>query len=160
MDWYVAFTNVQAEKRAEAGLLRKGFSTFLPMQARWIKRRGRRKAVEWPLFPRYLFVVGDLKKDWHVDGVQGLLSDGGGPLTVRESVIEALRTATVALEPDVGNPYTIAAGARVRFMDGPFEGIAGVCKSALSENKVEISIELLKREVAVRISSCHLAILA
>ena len=58
--WYVVQTQVHAENRAAANLLRQGYEVYLP---RYLKRRRHARRVEtvpMPLFPRYLFVAFDV----------------------------------------------------------------------------------------------------
>lgn len=162
-DWYVAYTNVQAEKRAAEALSRGGFKTFLPMHLRIAKRRRGRVWIERPLFPRYLFVGFDPGCSWgylhEVKYVNGMIGAKGVAVKVSAATVDQLRAIVSAREFDEKPIIPITAGAGVRFISGPFEGFVGICGSMSSEKRVEILLELLKREVSVNVSVNHLSVI-
>ena len=41
--WYVVYTNIKCEFRAEQGLKAKGYDVFLPRAKRWIRHARRKK---------------------------------------------------------------------------------------------------------------------
>jgi transcriptional antiterminator RfaH len=153
--WYVVYTNIKCGKRAEEGLRRKGFDTFAPMSSRWVKLHGKRVEVQKALFPRYLFVGFEPGCSWldlrETDGVEAVLGSAGAPLAVPSQLISDLQAAMIAGQFDEKPPASVAPGAQVKIMAGPFQGLYGRCKGLSGEARAEVLIELLKREAVVKI---------
>src|SRR4029077_5080067 len=64
--WYVVYSNIKSEFRAEQGLKAKGYDVFLPRAKLWIRHARRKKERVVPLLPRYLFVGFDINiKPWY-----------------------------------------------------------------------------------------------
>jgi transcriptional antiterminator RfaH len=94
--WYVIQTQVHAENKAAAHLIRQGYEIYLP---RYMKRRRHARRVEnvpAPLFPRYMFVAIDMMTQrWRsiqsTFGVTHLVCNGDEPASIADSVIAALK---------------------------------------------------------------------
>jgi len=56
MAWYAVHTRSRHEGKAWLGLTHKSINTFLPLIEVWSKRKDRRKRIQLPMFPGYLFV--------------------------------------------------------------------------------------------------------
>ena len=54
--WYALYVQVNHEKEVTKRLEQKEVSCFLPLMETWSKRRDRRKKVQLPMFPGYVFV--------------------------------------------------------------------------------------------------------
>ena len=114
-----------------------------------------------PLFPRYLFIrlgQGDSAPSWapirSTKGVSRLVSFGVEPAKVADSLVEALRAqeASVQAEPE----RLFKPGERVRLTEAPFAGIEGIYQMADGERRVMVLIELLSKQVRVRVAPTHL----
>ena len=158
IDWYVVFTHPAAEARTVGHLCRQGFESYLP-RYRTIRRHARRQETVWrPLFPRYLFVAFDVEvTPWRVIlstvGVVNLLRGGEKPLRVPAGVVEALRTREVESKI-VGHPdrFRFQPGQPVQIKDGPFSELIGRLESLGDDDRVQILLELLGREVRVEVA--------
>jgi len=155
--WYVAHTQAQAETKAGWHLDRQGFAVYLP---RYLKRRRHARRIDWvpaPLFPRYLFIGMDLAvARWRAIrstiGVAGLVCHGDQPAAVPVGIVETIR----AREDDKGivklppNPL-FEKGERVQIGEGALSGLTGLFEGASDEQRVIILLDLLGRQVRVRI---------
>lgn len=104
LDWYVAYTSAAGERKAQSDLEGYGYHVYLPTEtvslrpARHRKDR-KRRVVQRPLFPRYLFV--GLPSGWYdFDGirrsprVRAILSDAYGcPLQIPEQAVTSIMDA-------------------------------------------------------------------
>ena len=63
--WYVLYTQFRHEKKAYNELLEKNIDAFLPMCTTIREWSDRKKKVEAPLFPSYLFVNIESDKNFH-----------------------------------------------------------------------------------------------
>jgi len=114
-----------------------------------------------PLFPRYLFIrlgQGDSAPSWapirSTKGVSRLVSFGVEPAKVADSLVKALRAqeASVQTEPE----RLFKPGERVRLTEAPFAGIEGIYQMADGERRVMVLIELLSKQVRVRVAPANL----
>ena len=157
MRWYVVYTRAQAERQALEHLKRQGFDAYLPL-CRAIRRHARRREVVCrPLFPRYIFVGLDLAADrWRAVngtvGVSRLVCRGERPAPLPDDVVASLRA-----EEDVEGLVSLTSlvlfdpGARLRVLDGAFEGQTGVYAHMTESERVVLLFDLIGREVEVTV---------
>ncbi len=56
MPWYAVHTRSRHESKVCDGLSLKSINAFLPKIEAWSRRKDRRKKIQLPMFPGYLFV--------------------------------------------------------------------------------------------------------
>jgi len=150
--WYVVYTNIKCEFRAEKGLLAKGYDVFLPRAKRWIRHARRKKEQVVPLLPRYLFVGFDINlMAWYeirnTDGVEGVLSNNSIPVAVPAAAIEDLRAMQeIGVFDETTEVLRLKEGDQVRMVKGPFAGHLCTLKSARGKKRVEVILSLFGRE--------------
>jgi transcriptional antiterminator RfaH len=99
--WACCYTHPQAERWAEQGLRRQGYTTFLPLTVAFRRDpviRSMRHRVEVPAFPRYLFVAFDASQaSWSpirdTPGVRDLVKCGSQIQYASSDALEAVRMA-------------------------------------------------------------------
>jgi len=135
----------------------KGFDVFLPKSMMWSTSRGKRRQIEQPLFPSYLFVHHAMDKYSHVEiikarGVVRVLGERWDRLeTVDDVIIADVRRISFSGELVQQHPI-LRAGQRVRVTAGPFEGMRGIfVRERSTKGLFVLSIELLQRSVAVEV---------
>src|SRR4051812_48664311 len=92
--WYAAHTNSRHEKLVAHQMEGSHIQCFLPLYKSVRRWKDRKKQVELPLFPGYVFVNIALRDKLQVlklSGVVQLISFNGRPTPLPESEIEALR---------------------------------------------------------------------
>jgi len=153
-EWLAVYTKHQHEKTIAALLGKKGIEHFLPLYQTVNRWKDRNQRVSLPLFPCYLFVRLELGRKLEVlqtAGVRWFIENAGHACAVPESEINDLRRVC---ESGVGvgpHPF-LQKGDQVRIRKGPLAGIEGILKQVRNEHCVILSIELLKRSVAVEVS--------
>jgi transcriptional antiterminator RfaH len=153
--WYVVQTQVHAENKAAANLLRQGYGVYLP---RYLKRRRHARRVETvpaPLFPRYLFVGFDLMAArWRsiqsTYGVSQLVCNNQEPAILPDRVVDGLRgreddKGFIRLDPQP----QYAPGDKVRVVDGVFSDSLGLFERMADRDRVAILLDLLGRKVRI-----------
>jgi transcription antitermination factor NusG len=164
--WYVIMTNPRCEKRAQSGLVDKGFAVYFPQyrEERIFGRKRVRAIMNRSLFPRYLFVqarYGSWPRITATDGVQALVRDGGSegkPMAVSDSAIAFLLDQQNAGEFDVlfggdrqpkGKAKKMRApfllGEQVQIISGPLEGFYATVQAAIAGHSADILIEIFGR---------------
>ena len=156
--WYAAYTLPRHEKTVTDQLLFKSVEVFLPTfttESRW---KDRRKQIQTPLFPGYVFTRVrrcEKSKILSVPSVVRMLSFNGMLAAIDDSEIEAVRKC---VEQGVGlGPYPfLEVGERVRVRSGAFEGLEGLVIRRKNKCRLVISIALIHQSVAIEIDQCLL----
>ena len=161
MDWYLVYTKPRHEKCALDNLQRQGFQCYLPTRPSEKLRQGMLVVTDEPLFPRYLFIrlgQGDSAPSWtpirSTKGVSRLVSVGVEPAKVADSLVEALRAQEAAVQDQPDRLFK--PGERVRLTEAPFAGIEGIYQMADGDRRVMVLIELLSKQVRVRVAPANL----
>lgn len=157
--WYAVQTHSRGEMLAHANLERQGYEVYLP---RYLKRRRHARRTDWvkaPLFPRYLFVRLDPEfRAWRAInstiGVQYIISFDGRPAPIPEGIIEQI----TAREDEsgivhAGSAMTFKTGEEVRVIGGALAEQTGLFDCDIDEERVFILLNLLGRQVRVKVSS-------
>jgi transcription antitermination factor NusG len=154
MNWYAVYTRSRHEQKTNERLLEKKIETFLPLIERWSRRKDRRKRIQIPLFPGYLFVRTLLEAQIHLEilkteGVVQILGNNENPIPIPGEQIRAIQSLIrngVAIER---HPY-LKEGMKVRVVNGPLMGIEGILvKTETKKNRLIISVDLLQESVSV-----------
>src|ERR1700751_5933305 len=80
--WYAAYTHARHEKRVDAQMRERGIESFLPLYRSVRRWKDRRKQLELPLFPGYVFVhmaLRDRLQVLQLPGVVHFVSFHGKP---------------------------------------------------------------------------------
>jgi len=154
--WYAVYTIVRHEKTVNALLLNKGIETFLPLREVLTQWKDRRKKLQLPLFPGYIF-VRILEKDTYsilnilnTRGVIKILSTSGSYETVPAQQIDTIR---LLLDKNVEfDPYQyFVRGKEVVVVNGPLQGVNGKIMERKGQNRLIVSIDIIKRSVSVEV---------
>lgn len=159
--WYVIYTNIKCEFRANMGLKAKGFETLLPYIRKRIRHGRQTSIVDRPVFPRYLFVKFDVDRDeWFhpiktTDGVEDLIRNDSLPVRVPDQQIERLRRSQASGDFDLTRKKAVseyAAGEMVRISEGVFSGFSATVLAAMPDkNRAELMLEFLGRKSKIEL---------
>jgi transcriptional antiterminator NusG len=155
-EWFAIIARSRHEFVTRDELMRKGIETFLPSCVRSRQWRDRRKNVEFPVFPGYLFVrvspgPEEFLQVLKTRGTVSLISlEPGKPTPVPPEEIEGLRTVLASGRSfDIYPGYQI--GARVRVRRGPLQGAEGVLAKKDGSQLFFVNVEILGRSVGLRL---------
>lgn len=156
LKWYVLHVRSKHEFIANAELQKKGIRTFLPTVKKWRQWKDRRKLVEFPLFPGYLFVNIALNSTDHLKvlktrGAVRFLSEGpGSPAPVSPEEVSSLKLLVESGEELDIYPH-LREGTKVRVTRGLFRGAEGVLDKKEAHCTFIVNIILLGRSVGARV---------
>jgi transcription antitermination factor NusG len=155
--WFAIWTRSRHEKIVRDQIARKsGFDVFLPTIGKWSRWKDRKKKIEWPLFPGYVFAkfvpderVGILK----IDGVVQIISNNGIMSSIPDEEIESIRTlveSELAYDP----VPLIKEGDMVKVTSGPLKGVVGrlITKKGAAARLV-LSVDLIGQAVSVEVDA-------
>jgi transcription antitermination factor NusG len=160
--WHVVYTASHHEKVVARQLEERDIEAFLPLYRTLRRWKDRRKLIELPLFPSYVFVrirAQEKLRMLQVSGIVSLVCFNGQPALLPEPEIDALRKGLenrIYAEP---HPY-LRVGRRVRVMHGPMAGIEGILSRKNDKSRVVISIDALMRSVAVALEASDLEVIS
>lgn len=151
--WFALSVKPRHEKAVCDSLSRKGYESFVPLYKASRRWTDRTKQIWLPTFPRYAFCHFDPESRRPIlqtAGVLKIVGFGNGPEPIDEQEFRALQAATgsgLAVSPC----EYFRSGQRIRLVDGPLSGLAGIFETARGSSRLVISINLLQRSVAVEV---------
>ena len=155
-NWFAVHTQPRNELLARRHLENQGFGVYLPRYLKWRSHARRREQVMAPLFPSYLFVNIDIDRArWRAIhstvGVKRLVCQGDRPVPVPDTLIDEIR----AREDDngrviLGKMFPFKRGDKLRFVAGPLIDQIGLFDCKSDEERVYVLLNVLGREIRVR----------
>lgn len=159
--WIAAHVKTSRELSVSAALNEKGYETFVPcyrLVRRWSDRQ---KIQRLPLIAGYVFVRGEQDDAYGpiatTPGVIRMLAFGRQVAAIDDAEIQRLRLVSESPLKTEPWPY-LRRGAKVTIHDGPLSGIAGIVISDKGKTLLVVSIEMMRRSVAVHIERSSIAI--
>lgn len=149
--WFALRVKSRCEKAVAMMAQHKGFEEFLPLYQSRRRWSDRLQSVELPFFPGYLFCRLNPQHRLPlltIPGVLHFVGIGKIPVPIEDSEIAALQTAVrsgLLAEPW---PF-LEIGQRVRLEEGPLAGLEGILVGTAKQQRILVSVTLLKRSVAV-----------
>lgn len=153
--WFAIWTRSRHEKIVRDQLDKKSVDVFLPTIGKWSRWKDRKKKIDWPLFPGYVFArfvaderIGILK----VDGVVQIISNNGVLSPIPEEEIESIRTlveSELAYDP----VPLIKEGDMVRVAHGPLKGVVGRLVRKGAHARLVLSVDLIGQAVSVEVDA-------
>ena len=161
--WHAVQSKPGQEGKAAWNLRRQGYSVYLPKCTRLRRHARKTERVARPLFPGYLFVAVDARRQgWRAInstlGVARLVAAADAPIAVHEAVIAGLRAregqdGCVRLEPQ----RHLKSGDKVRITEGAFESFLGLYEGLTESERALVLIDFLGRKVRALIDPEALA---
>jgi len=157
ISWFAIWTRYRHEDLVREQLEQKEFETFLPKVQALSKRKDRRKMIQKPLFPGYLFARTELNPGNYLKIIkcQGVVRVLGYredyKAFVSDDVIESIRRMVRGEAPVNVHP-TVIKGDSVRIIGGPLDGCVGTVIEIRGDRHLVVAVELLSRSVSVVLS--------
>jgi transcription antitermination factor NusG len=153
VNWFALHVKPRHERAVEEQLrarLLEGYSPYYLARRRWSDRV---KAVEFPLFPRYVFCrfcFEDRLKVISLPSVVSIVGFGGSPCPIPDGDVEMVKSMVASGLPVMPWP-SLRIGERVRVCHGPLSGLEGILTRQKAAYRVVVTVELLQRAVAVEV---------
>jgi transcription antitermination factor NusG len=163
--WYACYTRGRHEKKVASHLHSRRIETFLPVRRLDVQWSDRRKSVDLPLFPSYVFArfpMIELPQVLSTRGLVAILRTGGRPAAIPDGEIDNVRrfADVVAAHRIVPERETLAeAGDRVRVVAGPFRGIEGVAVLRRGRRRLLVALGALPEGLAVDLDGAALQVI-
>ncbi len=161
--WFAVYTKPRQERTVEKQLLRQGIEYYLPLKHELRQWSDRKKWIESPLFPSYIFVKITTKEYSTVKNVSGVLkfvNFSGERLSIREEEIDLIRRAVSSKQIlEVARSSAFMVGNYVEITEGILAGALGKLVNVAGRERVGIEIESLGCFLSIEIEKKHLKIL-
>lgn len=143
--WYALYTAPRAEKKVKERLEEQGIKNYLPLRIETRIWSDRKKKIEVPLIPGYIFVsvsANDFLKVLNTVGVVAFLKEKSIPAVIPEDQIRRLRTMVEHAVDEVefvNNPLQV--GDKIRVKQGELEGLIGDLIEMRGKYKIAIRLQ-------------------
>jgi transcription termination/antitermination protein NusG len=157
LPWFALYVKPRHEKNVTIILQGKGYEVFLPTYRHRVKNN---KSFELPLFPGYVFCRIELSKRLPVmttPGIFSIVGSGSEPEPIGEREIEGVRRMIESGLAPIPWSY-LSPGQEVSLESGPLRGVQGVVVDSNDEKWLVVSVNLLRRSVAVKIERDFLSV--
>jgi transcription antitermination factor NusG len=155
LQWYAAYTRSHHEKCVAEQLQTRTVEHFLPLYETVRQWKDRRKRMELPLFPGYIFVRIPLQERLRVlvvPGVVRLVGFDNRPAALPDIEIEALRSVLGRGLRSEPHRY-LTVGRRVRVARGALAGMEGVLVRKKGRVRLVLSIDLIRQSAMIEVDS-------
>jgi transcription antitermination factor NusG len=160
--WYAAQTRSRHERLVAYHLANRGIVQYLPTVTETHVWSDRRKKIEMPLFPGYVFVKITPTNENRVDvlrapGVVRLVGSVPGGTPIPDEQIESIKTLVERNLPWTSHPF-LKEGQRVRVRGGALNGVEGIFVKRSGLETLVISVDAIQRSLSVSIQGYELEV--
>ncbi|MDP3260720.1 MAG: UpxY family transcription antiterminator [Thermodesulfovibrionales bacterium] len=156
--WYAVHVKSRHEFKVVERLKKSGVETFLPAVERLSRWKDRKKLINFPLFPGYIFVhmnkiyeaMLTVLKTRGVVRFLGIVPSEPEP--VSEDQIISLKKLVESKETLDPYPY-LKEGQRVRIKMGPLAGVEGILTERKGQHLLVLSVDILRQGVSLKIDA-------
>lgn len=159
--WYVVLVRGRYEKKADKILKYNKIKTYLPLQKKLHIWSDRKKWIESPLFPSYVFVFVNSRDYYRVFDCSFVLNYvcfEGHPVPIPSDQIDSIQSVL-----NSGLDYTITTtrfdkNERVKLDTGPLSGCYGQVIDYAGKGKLLVNINNVSYSLIVSIPSSYLTL--
>ena len=154
--WYLISSKPKRDSVAEQHLFEQGYEVYRPLVSRLRKRSNKFIEVTESLFPGYIFISLDAKRDdWSpirsTVGVNRIVSFGSQPALVPKGIINSIKEAEKSIGEKVINLDRFKAGDGVTMQSGAFKGIQSIFLNYNGKERAMILIKIMSAETKVTV---------
>ena len=161
--WFAVYTRSNFEKKVASELAARRVDSYLPLVEQVHQWKDRRKVVETPVFPGYVFARFADQPSARLNvlralGVVRILGQGESIEPVPDWEVESIRRLLQAHVPCFAHPF-LREGAWVRVKRGPLKDVEGLLVRVKSKTRLVLSVALLSQSVATEIDILDVEVL-
>jgi transcriptional antiterminator RfaH len=160
--WYLIYTKPRHEKKVHTRLAEKSLTTFLPTRKVLKNWHDRKKYIDEPLFPSYIFIyLNDMKSYYegiNTDGSLYYVKAGKEIARVNETVVNNIKLASAQSKDIEISDRSFQPGQQLVINKGILTGLS--CEVVRVDNKKKflVRVELLQRNLLLSLSEEYLMI--
>jgi transcription antitermination factor NusG len=154
--WYVIYTRPRHERKVVDHLAELNIETFLPRIVTLRQWHDRKKYIEMPLFPSYVFVHLRAEQDYFEslshESILYYLRTGKKIASISTSTIDDVRMIVNNYRDIEVSTDNFLPGKKLSIKEGPFTGYSCEVVEYCGKKKIIVRVELLQRSVLVNLS--------
>ncbi len=154
-NWYTIYTRPRSEKKVESQITQLQIKAYLPIRTVIREWSDRRKKINEPLFPSYVFVYANAKERFlslKSRGVVRMVSFNGQPARIPETQIEAVRRILECGYATEDYPF-LSKGDAVEIISGPLTGLKGFVTEERGKKHFIVSVEGIYKSLSINIDA-------
>ena len=159
-NWHILVTRSRFEKKSYLRLTQDGFESFLPLHKVLSQWSDRKKWIEKPLFPGYIFINFSASERYKVlstEGIARVVRFENKDYIVNEKVINGIKNQLDNnKEIEIVSTLNLTLGDKVNIINGPFKGVSGVLTQINGKAKVLVLIEAIGQGCVIEIKGTDL----
>jgi transcription antitermination factor NusG len=153
--WYLIYTRPRYEKKVHNHLTESNLTSFLPTRKVLRSWHDRRKYIDEPLFPSYVFIYLPIFRNYfeglEADGALHYVRTGRQISRVSETVVNNVKLLTQqSLDLEVSDVH-FQSGRKLVISDGPLTGLACEVVQSEGRSRLLVRVDLLNRNILVTI---------
>ncbi|NLR68653.1 UpxY family transcription antiterminator [Chitinophaga varians] len=157
--WFLIYTRPRQERKVCLLLSRMNIHFYLPLNKVSRQWKDRKKTINEPLFPSYVFVYITTMQEYydslHLDGVCNYVKFGKDLAKVEPEVVENIRLV-VAMGTNVEVSYaSFKQEEKMTIQDGPLSGLSCEIIRGSGKYRILVRVMLLKRNIVVDLPSSY-----
>lgn len=161
--WYVMYTLAHQEKKVTQLLKKNDIECFLPTTKVVRQWHDRKKIIDTPLFPSYVFVKPkDIKQFYDgqsIDGVSYYVKFGKQFARLEQTVIDQIELAITYGNDLSVTPDEFRPGQRLHINYGPLCGLSCEVISYNGAAKILVRVNLLQRNILISLTPEYLSLI-
>ena len=156
--WFALYVQPRKEKVVEQELLKRGYEVYLPIKQVLRQWKDRKKIIEVPLIPSYIFMNIEEREMWDIVRINGCVKFiwfNGKPCPIPDNQIVSIKLLLekkVEIEQTSINP---SSGDLVRIIEGDFTGLVGVFLHKKEKNNFAVRISSLGIDLTITIDESN-----
>jgi transcription antitermination factor NusG len=158
--WYLIYTKPRHEKKVHKQLSEVNINSFLPLTKKLRSWHDRKKYVDEPLFPSYVFIyLNDLQNYYGGIDAEGALyyvRTGKEITRVSEGVINNIKLLTDQAKDLEVSGNRFEPGRKLVINKGPLTGLSCEVIQFNNMQKLLVRIDLLQRNLLITLPAEHL----
>ncbi len=149
--WYLIYTKPRHEKKVHAHLTEANINSYLPTKKMLRTWHDRKKYVDEPLFPSYVFIyLNDMQSFYRGMDTEGSLyyvRTGKQIARISETIINNIRLVTGGAKDLEVSDKQFHPGQKMVISQGPFTGLSCEVVQSNSKRKLLVRVDLLNRNL-------------
>ncbi|WP_299210515.1 UpxY family transcription antiterminator [uncultured Dokdonia sp.] len=161
--WHVLYVKSRHEHKVDNLLREVGLQPFLPLVKTVRTWSDRKKVIELPLFPSYLFVMIENAKDFYkassINGACTFIKCGSVYATIRDSEIQKIKflLGSDGIEDIKNDTELLEKGEIAMIQCGAFTGLECEILNINNNNKIVVRMDSINQNITATLPSHYLS---
>jgi transcriptional antiterminator RfaH len=158
--WYLIYTRPRHEKKVHHRLSEMNINSFLPTKKMLRTWHDRKKYIDEPLFPSYVFIYLDDTQTYYkgidIEGVLYFVRSGKEIARINESIVHNIQLLVSKGDDIEVSTDHFQPGQQLCICEGPLTGLSCEMIQSKGTRKILVRVQLLQRNLLVALPNAYL----